>query len=1047
MRLPPDTLRRVMIAGCLLAAGFLLAWLRFRPHLGSEAGYTDGRQQLQLDEAALRYAVWEAPVPLGPEVNGVEAESRAAVSPDGTQLVFAVGEAGLNAELWLADLLDGRPVDSRPLATLNSAFDDLAPAFGSDALWFASNRPGGQGGFDLLRAPWRDGVFGAPERLPAGLDSAYDELDPMPVPGSRALVFASNTPRGLRSDFDLVLAVPLEQGWRLDPLTTLNSAFHERGPAYAADGRVLVFASDRDGGQGGFDLLRAIEGAEGWLQPEPLHGVNSAGDELGPTVVAGGFGLLLASSPSPGAPTDLQRARSLELFRVPGRPIGWLDLTVVALLLLVALLAWLGRRWEALDILAKCILVSLAVHFLLMLWFREVTVERQLTEPVERAPSFRVRIAADTQVLAAALERAGQVQAAASQREAAAAPMRAERQELTSAPVLASAREALQAPALEAATAPERALARHTPDSAARDAERASISVRDLPAQDASPRGSEAPSLTLAAATLGASRSLYTAAQAPSRSSAATGADHAITASSATPAALSAPLSASAVEARGAPGPAFAATASPTRSGVAESALSVVLPEPPGLAQASQAEAGSSSQLAAAAGQRNEAPPALDLAQPGRMATPTRGSAGAATNAPGRWRPEAGAALANNAAPSPSALPLAAPLVAASPLPSTSAGSFEHTPYRSRFGDARQVALAEGGGNEQTERAVAAGLAYLASTQGPQGQWGNSDDYDDKYGHVSVGKTGLCLLAFLGAGHTPRSSREHADVARRAQDFLLAVQDQETAHFGYSSSYSHAVATYALSESFALDGDERLRAPLERAVAWILKQQNRDRDPRRRGGWGYYYPDGRVFDRWPRTSVTSWQVMALESARLAGLTVPDSAFDSAHAFLLQNHEPQQGVVLYSRDPERLSSAYPTLPGSTPAGLFALSLLGEELTDSRWGSAFQFILERRPRTYARPSDAAFVQDAAGNLYFWYYASLALFRRGGRDWELWNQSLQTTLLPAQRRDGSWPVISIYARYAGDDDNDRSYTTALNVLTLEVYYRYFTPLLKVK
>ena len=40
----------------------------------------------------------------------------------------------------------------------------------------------------------------------------------------------------------------------------------------------------------------------------------------------------------------------------------------------------------------------------------------------------------------------------------------------------------------------------------------------------------------------------------------------------------------------------------------------------------------------------------------------------------------------------------------------------------------------------------------------------------------------VLLFAFLGAGHSPGSDREHADVARRAADFLIAVQDDDTGH-------------------------------------------------------------------------------------------------------------------------------------------------------------------------------------------------------------------------------------------------------------------------
>ena len=73
---------------------------------------------------------------------------------------------------------------------------------------------------------------------------------------------------------------------------------------------------------------------------------------------------------------------------------------------------------------------------------------------------------------------------------------------------------------------------------------------------------------------------------------------------------------------------------------------------------------------------------------------------------------------------------------------------------------------------------------------------------------------------------------------------------------------------------------------------------------------------------------------------------------------------------------------------------------------------------------------------------------VFRLGGDDWQRWNTSMKETLLEAQSPDGSWRPISTYAReYADDSDGDRSYSTAMCVLTLEIYYRYFTPLLKVK
>jgi hypothetical protein len=385
--------------------------------------------------------------------------------------------------------------------------------------------------------------------------------------------------------------------------------------------------------------------------------------------------------------------------------------------------------------------------------------------------------------------------------------------------------------------------------------------------------------------------------------------------------------------------------------------------------------------------------------------------------------------------------------VEARPASSEPGRSLDHTPYRSRFGAEKEIALREHGGSVQTEKAVAAGLAYLAKRQKRPGNWGSRDREHEKYLQACVGKTGLALLAFLGAGHTPDSGTEHAAVTRRAVDFLVSIQDEETGHFGYSESYSHGIATYALAECYALTKDARLKEPIERGVVQILRHQNRTRDQRKAGGWSYYYPDGRTFDAWPRVSITAWQVMALESARLSGLEVADGVFDAARTYLWNSVDRRRGWFRYSQDPSRLNSGYPTLPGSTPAGLFALSLLGEDLGDQRLAPALAFVLDRAPREYRRASEEDFVADAAGNDYFWYYGTLALFRRGGEPWAQWNERMKETLVGAQEADGSWRPISHYAEIAGDDQRDRSYSTAINVLTLEVYYRYFTPLLKVR
>jgi hypothetical protein len=91
----------------------------------------------------------------------------------------------------------------------------------------------------------------------------------------------------------------------------------------------------------------------------------------------------------------------------------------------------------------------------------------------------------------------------------------------------------------------------------------------------------------------------------------------------------------------------------------------------------------------------------------------------------------------------------------------------------------------------------------------------------------------------------------------------------------------------------------------------------------------------------------------------------------------------------------------------------------------------FLLQNRPE----PKD----QDGS-NLYYWYYATLALFQEDGTAWETWNKRLKEVLLKLQlgpgtgTAQGSWDPIDRRAQLGG-----RVYSTAIAILCLEVYYRY--------
>ena len=76
----------------------------------------------------------------------------------------------------------------------------------------------------------------------------------------------------------------------------------------------------------------------------------------------------------------------------------------------------------------------------------------------------------------------------------------------------------------------------------------------------------------------------------------------------------------------------------------------------------------------------------------------------------------------------------------------------------------------------------------------------------------------------------------------------------------------------------------------------------------------------------------------------------------------------------------------------------------------------------------------------DFYYWYYATLAMFQVAGPRWSKWNEALKTACIDHQRVNkaecafGSWDAIDPWSGAGG-----RVYSTAMNCLCMEVYYRY--------
>lgn len=341
------------------------------------------------------------------------------------------------------------------------------------------------------------------------------------------------------------------------------------------------------------------------------------------------------------------------------------------------------------------------------------------------------------------------------------------------------------------------------------------------------------------------------------------------------------------------------------------------------------------------------------------------------------------------------------------------------------------------GGNAQTEAAVAAALRWLATAQSPDGRWGanryGAGQEQMVLGHnrggagrnADTGISALALLAFLGAGHSHQQG-DYQDTVRRGLEFLLRAQAADGNLFGnaaiYAQMYCHAMSTFALAEAQAMSGDDRLEQGVSRAAAFCLRAQHPAT-----GGWRYRAGDT------GDTSQLGWQMMALASAQRAGVDVPSHTWVRVDRFLRSVRRGNYGG---------LASYRPDGPAST--SMTAEALYCRLLLDEVSGTGLD---EPAVAEATGQLLAALPNDDRINLYYWYYATLALhYRQQSGDqaaaaWHVWNDAITVTLLNAQVADGpdagSWNTNTVWGGYGG-----RVYTTATAAMCLEVYYRYAPP-----
>ncbi|MFG0328173.1 MAG: prenyltransferase/squalene oxidase repeat-containing protein [Phycisphaerales bacterium JB037] len=306
----------------------------------------------------------------------------------------------------------------------------------------------------------------------------------------------------------------------------------------------------------------------------------------------------------------------------------------------------------------------------------------------------------------------------------------------------------------------------------------------------------------------------------------------------------------------------------------------------------------------------------------------------------------------------------------------------------------------------EMDRAIERGLAYLAAQQQPDGSFG-----EGRYAE-NVAVTSLACIALMADGNLPGRGR-YAEQVRRGLDFILTNSAENgliAAQTSHGPMYGHGFSTLFLGEVYGMTGGggdtdlaRRTHEALVEAVRLIEQSQNPD------GGWRYnpvpYDAD---------VSVTICQVMALRSARNAGIEVSKEVIDRAVDYV-KNCQNPDGGFRYRLDPG--ASAWPRSAAGV-ATLFYAGIYEDEAIEP--GLAYLRATAMPGQPHARQ---------AHYHYGHYYAVQAMYLAGGDPWARWWPAIRDELVTTQRADGSWEERSVGSTYG----------TAMSLIVLQMPKRY--------
>ena len=320
--------------------------------------------------------------------------------------------------------------------------------------------------------------------------------------------------------------------------------------------------------------------------------------------------------------------------------------------------------------------------------------------------------------------------------------------------------------------------------------------------------------------------------------------------------------------------------------------------------------------------------------------------------------------------------------------------------------------------------------AWLVRHQAEDGSWdgatlsgrctGEGCTGPGEAGHA-VGDTGLALLVFFGTGETHKTPR-YGKIVRSGLKHLKSVQDVEGC-FGERVAEGwledHALATLAMAEAYGLTQSPLFKATAQNGVNFLQSC----RDPYL--AWRYGPGSG------PRDfGTTAWAVMALKSAKGAGLEMSAEGIEDGMRWFEDRTDPVTGRV-WAEEPGEAGER--TADAPTAMGMLVRIFAGVPVEDPRVSAGARGLVDGIRET----PDA----DAWRDPLFDCFATLAMFQVGKSGYARWRGTVVASLLEGflGEEAGCAAGSSAPPEAGPGAGRGRLRTTALDTMTCAVIYRY--------